>query len=71
MIITSFSSYIFIAYCLHDFDAVPGIVESVTVAVEDFAVAHGMQVGEAVRKFDLFTINSDGAKGCFFSFFGL
>lgn len=65
MIITSFSNRIIIAYCVYYLDAVPGIFEPKAVAVEDFAVADGMQVGEAFGELDLLSVNGDAAVGGF------
>lgn len=65
------SYWFFIPYSLHNFDAGTGVCEAVTGAFDDVFVAHGMQVGEAFGEFYFFAVDSNGAKSCFFSFFGL
>ena len=49
------------------FDAVTGIGQAVASASQDFAVAGGVQVGEAFAEFELFAADVDVALGGFFA----
>ena len=49
------------------FDAVSSVVQAVTTAREDFAIAGGVQIGEAFAEFELIAADVNVAVGGFFS----
>lgn len=71
MIVTREADGLGISNLVDDVDAVAGFFDAETATSEDFLVALGMKLSEALAEFELIAVDHDGAVGALFPFHGI